>query len=215
MQTKLIFMFLIFFFIVTCAALRTSERQEEVENVWDEKSEEEVQQEKAEKKSEVSSGPSNIAEQLGNEYQSNFVAEITFEEGMKHVSANAKEQLRQIYQEAAAQGVIEMVKVVTWADKEYPSEDKGKLVRDQQKIVEDRNDNIEAFLETMDDQINVDKFSMAERPGTLRRLFMTKEARIKKSLEAAGIPTTEDAQAAAGDKASKSIIMFILKDYQG
>lgn len=78
-----------------------------------------------------------------------------------------------------------------------------KLNKDQLKLVEDRNDNLEAYIEKFSSHLNVNKISMAERPGVMESILSQEDKRLKKSIEAKGIPTTAHKQGTA--RASKSI----------
>jgi murein L,D-transpeptidase YcbB/YkuD len=197
MEKNFFFLVLTFFLIVTCSTMNK----------------EQGKQAKSDSKTEVKPAKPQVSiesKQLAAREESTFVTEIKFKKGQKAVPKSARSQLSQLYQKAQKKGEIEGVKVITWGDQEYPSVHTTELTKKQRKLVEDRNDNLETYLEKLDKNLGVDKFSMAERPDLMARLFSTEDAKLKKSLEKAGIPDTDSAVKAKG-KSSTSIVIFTLK----
>jgi len=195
MEKNFIFLILTFFLIVTCSTMK-KEEPKEVETA---------------SKPSANAQLSIESKQLASQQESSFVTEVKFIEGQKMIPKTARNQLSELYQKAKNNGEVDGVKLITWGDREYPSVNKTKLSKSQRKLVEDRNDNLEAYLEKFDKRLDVDKFSMAERPDLMARLFSTEDAELKKSLEKAGIPDTDSAIKATG-KSSTSIVIFTLKN---
>lgn len=164
------------------------------------------------KKATESKTVSMESKQLASEQESKFVTEITFPKEKSNLSKAAKEDLNNLYQKAAKKGKIHEVQVITWGDQEYPSVHEKRLSEKQIKLVEKRNKTLENYLIGLTkDLADVETHSMAERPGTLNRLFASEDARIKKSLETAGIPNTDTSVKVPG-KASKSVVIFIMEE---
>lgn len=159
--------------------------------------------------------PSMEAKQLANELQTNLVTEFAFKKGSEELSPASKEKLKDISKKALAKGKIEVIKVISWADEEYPSSDKKKLSKDQMDLAHNRNEEIRNYINQIypDEKFSGDiqLISMAQRPGYLKSLMSTDDAKIKKSLETSGIPTTA-APAKTGGKSSKSIVLILMKD---
>ncbi len=153
-------------------------------------------------------GTSIEAKQVANEEQASYVTEIKFPKDQISLNNAARDQIRKVVDQAAAKGSISEVKVITWADAEYPAIHTEKLSSEAVRMADQRNDQIKNFLK--DRKVKVEAYNMAERPGALAGLFGTENAQIKKSLETAGIPNT-DTSVKAPAKASKSIVMVILK----
>ena len=151
------------------------------------------------------------SKQLASEEESNLVTEISFPKGRAGIPETAKADIKRIYQQAAKKGEINQVKIITWADKEYPSVHTKRLHKEERRLVRRRNDAIKNYLESLDKNIDVDRYSMAERPNALKTMFSTEDARIKRSLETAGIPNTDTTVKVPG-KASKSIVIFVMED---
>lgn len=164
------------------------------------------------KKAQESKAVSMESKQLASEQESNFVTEITFDKKKANISKRAKEDLKQLYQKASSKGKIHEVQVITWADQEYPSVHEKKLSEKQLDLVDKRNETLKKYLTGLTkDNVDVSTHSMAERPGTLKKLFDSEDARIKKSLETAGIPNTDTTVKVPG-KASKSVVIFIMEE---
>lgn len=151
------------------------------------------------------------SKELASVEESNFVTEITFLKGEATMTKTAMDKIRNLHHKAEQNGKVGEVKVVTWADEEYPSVHKKKLSRDQRKLVKKRNAKVESYIRKLDDDAKIELFSMAERPSTIKKLFSSQDSRIKKSLETAGIPNTDTSVKVPG-KASKSIVIFVMED---
>ncbi len=148
---------------------------------------------------------------LANEQESNLVTEIKFDHQKANISGKAREQLKELHRKASKKGKIEEIKVISWGDQEYPSVHEKKLSEVQVKLVEERNATLENYLKTIEKDADIETISMASRPSTLDKWFSSDDARIKKSLETAGIPNTDTTVKVPG-KASKSIVIFIMEE---
>ncbi len=149
------------------------------------------------------------SKQLAVEQNAKSVMEIKFNKNKTQLTEENKKNIKALLKEIAANPNAKKIAVVTWADAEYPSEDKKELSDGQKKIAEDRNQVIKSFIEkTLSKKLEIVAYNMAERPTAFNEFIKSPEARIKKSLEVAGIPTTETA-AQFPRKASKSIILAI------
>ncbi len=150
------------------------------------------------------------AKQVAAEQESPFVTEIQFKKGSTTLTKDSQKQLETLLKRAESAKALDSVKVVTWADQEYPSSQQKSLSKNEKDLVKKRNDSIKDFFKKKDSHLKVDEISMAERPNALTEMLGGDDARIKKSLEVAGIPTTGSDKGRS--RASKSIVMLILKD---
>jgi hypothetical protein len=156
--------------------------------------------------------PTSIeAKQVAAEEEAPYVTEFAFKKNDASLTPAARAKLAKLYKNAKAKGEIEDVRVITWADEEFPSVHTKTLPKAQQDLVDRRNAEIENYLESLDKDTDVKTYSMAKRPGLLADLLSTTDARIKKSLEVAGIPNTHTS-VKRPSKASKSIVMFLLEE---
>lgn len=151
------------------------------------------------------------SKQLASEEETNLVTEISFNKGKTNLSQTARNEIKALWQKASKKGKVDEVKVITWADQEYPSVHENKLSEKQVNLVKKRNSEIEKFIEGLSKDADVETFSMAERPGALEKLVTSEDAKIKKSLETAGIPNTDTTVKVPG-KASKSVVIFIMEE---
>jgi hypothetical protein len=152
------------------------------------------------------------AKQVAAEQDSPYVAEVTFKKGSTTLNKAAKERLESVLAKTSAEHPIAEVKIISWADQEYPAGKTKSLSQDQKKIAENRNKELKNYLHEKHSDWNVDTYSMAERPSAFSTFLGSSDARIKKSLENAGIPTTESVKGKKSSKASKAIVMFIPKE---
>jgi hypothetical protein len=154
---------------------------------------------------------SNEAKSAAAQRNATFVTEVAFPKGSDGLSEQSRESLNDLIARAKSTGQIDEVKVVSWADREYPSESTKKLSKEERELADHRSERIKDYLKVVDKSLDVDSFNMAERPGALATLFKTENAKVKKSLEVAGISHT-DSKISAPEKAGKSMVMVILKD---
>ncbi len=150
------------------------------------------------------------AKQVAAEEQAYAVTEIVFKKGSSNLNAESQKKIKDLLKKVEKNQKIDEIKVITWSDEEYPSEDIAELSQGQQILVRQRNSKIRNFIRTQKKEADVEMISMAERPGKLSELWGDSDARLKKSLEDAGIPNTGDAHKSAA-KASRSIVMLVVE----
>lgn len=138
------------------------------------------------------------------------VAEIKFPKGSTRISAADMRKINAALAKAQAAGKVEEIKVVSWADREFPSFNDGSLPKPDQNLAERRNDEITKVLDAKVKNVDVDKFNMAVYPNGVARLFKTDDFRVKHSLEQAGIPNT-DSGVKAPAMAGKALVMILLE----
>lgn len=141
--------------------------------------------------------------------KSKFFTEIEFKKGSAALKEEARQSINNIIEAANMKGEIDELIVLSWADVEYPSNAIKKLSPEQRKLAKKRNQAISSYAKTVG-YIEVDTYSMAEKPNALSKLFNTSDKRIKESMLEAGLKTTADRHQAAS-KASHALIMVKLK----
>jgi hypothetical protein len=140
-----------------------------------------------------------------------YVTEVQFNRGMASLNADAIDKINNLVSRARNTGEIDEIKVISWADQEYPSKNVKALPRVQRDLAAQRNAEIKNQIEGISTKIDVDTYNMAERPGALSELFKTQNAKLKHNLEIAGIPTTAS-KVKMPSKASKAVVMVIMKE---
>ena len=156
-------------------------------------------------------GPDPISRMLASELGTDLVTEITFQEGSSELEEKTKNKLKNFITEARKKGILTEAQVVTWADKEYPSEKKEELSSEQKELVEKRNRSLEKFFKENLKDIDFTAVSMAERTSYWGRLTASENSRIKKSLQLSEIATTASKNQEITN-ASKSIIMLFYSE---
>jgi outer membrane protein OmpA-like peptidoglycan-associated protein len=198
MKTKLFFSLILVLGLSACASHKTKKGTEVTTSTQTAK--------------EAPPAPSMEAKQLASEQETSYVAEFSFRKGSEELSPTSKKQLEEVSKKALTRGKIEMIKVITWADQEYPSAIKNKLSEKQQVLAKKRNETIKNYLKKIHPNTagEIELISMAQRPSFMKNLLSSDDARIKRSLESAGIPDSESTTKKGG-KASKSIVLILVK----
>ena len=72
-------------------------------------------------------------------------SQIGFEKGKTDLKADELAELRQVINRAKADGKIDEIKIIAWADRDYPAE--GTTAPNQQvKLAEERADKIKSYI---------------------------------------------------------------------
>lgn len=134
---------------------------------------------------------------------------VDFAPGQTQLSAAAKTSIRRLTAEAPENAVDE-IKVLAWADKEYPANG-TKPTRSDIALADDRADSVKNFIrEDLNYDVDVDNHNMAKRPSTLAQVMTTDDYGIKSTFEHTGQiavnPTSRD-QIFVGKKASKALVL--------
>lgn len=138
-----------------------------------------------EKKSNILGTPNDIS-LLGTP----FFARILFPEEEAELSRKDKEEIDRVIRKALSAGDVESVKILAWADREYPEESEEVSSKDI-KLAEDRSQVIEKYVQERLRIPSTERFNMARRPGRISEALKTPEARFKKQAEAEGLaPST-------------------------
>lgn len=151
--------------------------------------------------------------QVAYEQEAAYVAELKFKKGSDELTVADRRKIKRMMREAEAAGKISEVKVISWADQEYPTAQQKKLDDEQIELAKNRNREISNFVLNSPDAkgVGVAEYSMAQRPSVFQKIFKTEDARLKYSLEEAGIPKGE-AKDKRVAKASRSVVMVFLKE---
>jgi len=150
------------------------------------------------------------AKVVAQQEHASYVVQVAFSKGSSHLTAAAKDKLDETMQRARREGTVKDIKVIAWADHEYPSAQKKELSEPQRKLAANRAQAINDYLKPQTGA-SIDKYNMAERPNGLEKFASTSDARIKKALEEAGIPTTAH-DLRVPENASKAMVMLVLKE---
>lgn len=155
-------------------------------------------------------GDTNVAkayENVANKNNASFVTEIVFNKQSSELSSDGKSQLEDILKAAKGRGKIEEVKVLAWADGEYPT--KGAKGNDARKLADERALEIKGYIEDHSRGVDLDLHNMAERPYAVQEMLRTKDARVKRSLEQAGL--TQPQKTGMPPKSGRALVMVIVQ----
>jgi hypothetical protein len=136
--------------------------------------------------------------------------EITFAKQSAKLSKVAKSDLMKFLDSTRSAPPIEEIKTIAWGDAEYPAPSIKKLSETDVKLAEARNKAIQDFFKNQGVRSKITTYEMTKRPATVNEWLNTSDARIKKSLEAAGIPNT-DTTVKVPSKAGKAMVLAIFK----
>ncbi len=153
--------------------------------------------------------PAPEAKVAGQGENASFIVQIKFSPHSAGLTTLAKDILDQSMSKARRSGTIDEVKVLAWADAEYPSKENKHLSKNEQNLAAKRNQAINNYLHQQTNA-SVKTYNMAERPNAMETLLSTSDARIKHTLEEAGMATTAY-NLRSPENASKAVVMVILK----
>ncbi len=148
-------------------------------------------------------------EKAANLNDASFVTEIVFAKTSSELTADGKSQLRDILKAAKERGPIEEVKILSWADKEYPPKKKVALNKNDRKLADERALEIKGYIEDHEKGVGVDVHNMAERPNTLQNMLKVGDKRVKRSLEVAGL--SNPAKSGMPNKSGRVLVMVIIQ----
>ncbi|MGZ3723187.1 MAG: hypothetical protein ACXVA9_09665 [Bdellovibrionales bacterium] len=154
--------------------------------------------------------PSAEAKIVAQKEKASYVSQISFDKGSAKLTTSAMDKIDEMIQRARRDGAIDDVKVIAWADQEYPSSAKKTLNKRQLELAAKRAEAISSYIKQQS-AASIHKYNMAERPNPIQELVASPDARIKRSLEDAGIATTAH-NLRYPENASKAMVMLILKE---
>jgi hypothetical protein len=148
-----------------------------------------------------------------DENEVNLMTRIEFQPGSDELTALSKRRISRALAQAETLGSVNEVKVLSWADKEYPSEKRGKLSDEQKSLATRRNQAVRKYIQIIagGDRMDIYDYNMAKRPSPVAEFFNTSDARVKESMEEAGVATTAHKKAKSR-RASTSLVIFNLAD---
>jgi len=176
------FLFLAFVLIVTCCTFDSNAP---------------LSSESSERKpQEIVHKPLRLKKQYIHKSIPGFFTEVSFAEGTENLQDEARAKIRELFERTKRMGRIQSVRIISWADRTMPSF--SKIMG--QKLVENRNDNLEMYLEGLDFYLDVRKINMAEDSKSFDSLMSRDDRLLKKSFKTR-----------RASNHSKSIVMFFLE----
>lgn len=144
-----------------------------------------------------------------------YYTTIIFDKGRAYLNSDSKENLR-AFTEVAHQSPkrIEEIRVLAWADSEYPDDVKGKASQKEVLLAGERAQNIQNYLEeALNETGHVDSYNMAKRPNLISKLLKSDDYKVKRAFENTGMTGDKLPDGNVSyTKASKAIVII---DYEG
>lgn len=159
----------------------------------------------AEKMEAVSDGPPV----LGTHYTT-----VVFAKGKNNLSDDDKKLLSDlVYRAHETDKRIDEIRILAWADKEYPDQ-KTEAARRDIKLATDRAQAIKKYIEDdLKETEDIDSFNMARRPDFLSKLLRDDEFKVKEAFKESGATaSTLPDGSVSYTKASKALVII---DYEG
>lgn len=109
---------------------------------------------------------------------------------------------------------ISEIKILAWADAEYPNDKKNKGTTREVILAAERAQNIKEYLQDeLHEKNEVDTFNMAKRPSQFSQMLENEEYKIKKSYEKSGVTGSVLSDGSISyTKASKALVII---NYEG
>lgn len=139
-----------------------------------------------------------------------YYAVLEFDKGTQRLSEAGKRNLKNFINTAKKEGKpIDDIKILAWADKEYPSEKGARLSDRDVAIAKERSKSIEKYLK---EDLNTDgdyaTYNMAKRPNKVNEFFRGDDYKTKKVFgQPNAVPAGTELNAFMKDKAGKALIM--------
>lgn len=133
---------------------------------------------------------------------------IEFKKGSHAITEQGKQTLARVAKKASAEGrEIDEIKVLAWADREYPAAG-TKADRSDITLADNRASAIKTYLkDDLDADFDVQKHNMAQRPGALSELVKTEDYEVKNNFESTGASGSSSTPEMLGEKVSKAIVV--------
>lgn len=141
-------------------------------------------------------------------------ATLEFEKGTSKLSEASKANLNALATRASRDGrKIEEIKILSWADQEYPDRVKGKAKTSEIILAKERGEKIKEYLkDDLHAREDIDAFNMAKRPNLLSKMFKDEDFSVKDAFEKSGATGTKlNDGNISYSKASKALVII---DYE-
>jgi len=147
------------------------------------------------------------SEHLGTHYTT-----LEFDKGDASLSELSKLHLDSLAEKASKDGrEIESIKILTWPDKEYPTEpNKTKAGPQEVSLARERSRAVTKYLEEdLHTEDNISAYNMAKRPNLASKLFKSDDWTVKEAFEKSGTTATKLSDGSLSyTKASKALVII-------
>ena len=152
-----------------------------------------------------------INNNIGAENEATWFTELSFRKGSAKLNREDFKELNELVKKSVDIGSINEIKIISWADQEYPNKNAKSLSSGQESLADRRNEHIKGYLKKTYPSLNISVYNMAKRPNVFQELLKTSDDRTKKSIERAGITFDSDNRVNYAKKESTALVLSILK----
>jgi len=137
--------------------------------------------------------------------------EVEFDLGKADLTDLSKDDLNELKSEAEQAGDIKEVRVIAWADKEYPPSEQKKYTTADIRLSEERANNVKSYLKDQLHLKSITTYNMAKRPNVFQEMLKTPSAAIKNTLEKSGAaPHSEENTGLFAENSKSSTVLVLI-----
>lgn len=140
---------------------------------------------------------------------------VQFEPGRSVLSDSNKKFLQEFSRQASRRnGEISEIKILAWADREYPGKENEKAKTREVILANERARVIRDYLrKDLKTDEHIDIFNMAKKPGVLDTVFRDEEFKVKQDVAKTGVSATRlPTGETSYTKAGKVLVIFDYKE---
>ena len=139
------------------------------------------------------------------------VTEISFRKDSSVLTNDARVSLDRVVSRAQGRGQVRDIKILAWADQDYPTKSVKRLSKKERDLAENRAKAVKDYVATVFNLGKIDTYNMAKQPNTVARIFDTSDARVKQAIESAGLPHA-DSNNVASSNASRALVLVLINE---
>ncbi len=140
-----------------------------------------------------------------------YYTELHFDKGSSKLDHQDFTAIDDLIKKSLEKGDVKEVKVISWADREYPKRHHKSLSKREQSLAEHRNDQIKDYIKRTYPSVNISVFNMAKRANGFQEFFSTTDAKTKETIEKVGLTYDEHHHLRAPNKSSTALILSVHK----
>ncbi|MGE3611519.1 MAG: hypothetical protein AB7I27_18150 [Bacteriovoracaceae bacterium] len=156
-------------------------------------------------KKEVVKAEDSAAKAIG---ATNYVS-LEFKKGSARLTNKDKIQIKHFLNQINKQHKeIQDIKILTWADQEYPLRSQKSLPSSEIILAKERAERIKNYLkQDLKSEVDVDEYNMARRPNLVSKLFNSEEYILKEAFEKNEV-SHRSSDLHANSKARKALVII-------
>jgi len=153
----------------------------------------------------------NVNNKIGALNDASWYTEIDFDKGSAELNQHDNDGLDTLIRNSKNVGSVEEIKIISWADQEYPRQHQKSLSENQKRLADHRSENIKHYLEARYAPLKIHVYNMAERPNSFQQLFETSDAKTKQIIERAEVSFDQQHRMNIAKKESTALVLTIVR----